>query len=117
MKWNKRLLRQEIEKTTIHLIVLKGEIRASGHLTTNVEGRDLAKLKKQATLLCSIAAHSRGKLHLTSRWSEVDRVFYPLTEEDQQKLIEKDVGRFRLPDEPLADSGTYVCCGAGRGVV
>lgn len=64
MKIDRALLRADIAATTQQIRELKEIMRESGQprLTWRVRA-DLAAAKMQATLLCSVAAHARGRLH------------------------------------------------------
>jgi hypothetical protein len=99
MKLDRKTLRQVIKAETIGLCVVKQDFRASGHQLSTLEAIQLKKAKLAATIHHSIMAHERGKLHLTQRWSERDKCFYPLSREDQEKLIAEERPKFLMPDE------------------
>jgi hypothetical protein len=54
----------DLKTTAALLVALKRVLRSSGHRMTQLEARTLAELKSQATRLCCLRAHLRGKLHL-----------------------------------------------------
>ena len=94
MRTNIPKLKQDINETAARLKVIKGIYRESGQPNLKWENvRDRQALKKRATLLCSLRAHLRGKIHLKGT-----------TAEEQQALIEKAWQEYRLgePQEEAA---------------
>lgn len=98
MKLDRKKLREVIKAETIGLRIIKEDFRQSGHQLTTWESKKLKGAKLAATIHHSIMAHERGRLHLTQRWSERDKCFYPLSREDQEKLIAEERKKFLMPD-------------------
>jgi len=100
MKLDWKKLRTDAKMVVGVIKEMKVRKRESGHPRWNgLDELALIKAKKEATVFCSIAANARSRLHLTKRWSERDHCFYPLSVEDQQKLIGEAAKKYLIPDE------------------
>lgn len=92
-KLNVMKLKTDIRAVADEIHALKKETRRPNRIPTWQESSKLGDLKKRATLLCSIQAWRRGRLHLRFKlrqtcvegFTKFNKV--PLTKEDQIKLI------------------------------
>jgi hypothetical protein len=100
MLWNWKQLKADIALDTKNLRALKEQRRQKGSAWSYKDGRDLVDAKRRATVHHSCAAHIRNHLHLTQKWSDKDQCWYPLTKDDQAKLIAKVLPQY-LPIEGI----------------
>jgi hypothetical protein len=95
--WKK--LRAAIHEDVRALKEMKARKLESGHPHWNglLDERNLIKAKKRATIHCSIAAHSRKKMHTLTREGRFG-VRYPQTMKDQEELIADYLPQYLLPE-------------------
>jgi hypothetical protein len=100
MVWNWKQLKADIALDTKNLRALKEQRRQKGSGWSWKDGKDLLDAKRRATIHHSCAAHIRNHLHLMQKWSDKDQCWYPLTKDDQAKLIDKVLPQYILPEAP-----------------
>lgn len=97
LKIDRARLRADIKATSQQLRELKEVTRESGQprLTWRVRA-DIAEAKSRATLLCSLAAHARGRLHRPA----------VLDAEAQGAYVAQALAGYALPEPPAEASET-----------
>jgi len=91
---------------------LREEIRAKKN--DGYRGGELFSEKREATLLCTLQAHRRGKLHMTKckRWLVGWRGFWSepkevVTAEDQEKILRKywdmELEKYEREEVPIVE--------------
>lgn len=92
MALNIKKLKTEINETALELIALKRILRESGQPRVTYKTHvDRKALKHHATVLCSLRAHCRGKIHLRG-----------LTVEQQYELVRKACEEYQLGESQEA---------------
>jgi hypothetical protein len=104
MKWNRAMLKKDIAEDTRIIRGLKTLRKEKGSLWDCRDDRDLRDAKRRATIRHAIAASLRGKIHLTNWRPRGQRgtVRRPMTEAEQQALIEKALPQYIIQEAEVA---------------
>jgi hypothetical protein len=102
MPWNRKLLKQDIANDARNLKTLKAKMHEpyQPHFGWQ-ERRDLADLKRRATVHHAAAAHLNNKIHL-SNWQPEEGDKRPMTREEQQELIKKILPQYFIQETVAA---------------
>jgi hypothetical protein len=96
--WNRALLKKDIAEDTRIIRQLKAHRKEMGSSWGTYDYLALRNAKGQATVHHSIAAHLNHKLHLHQVWDKKAKAWKQQTPEDQMKLIEKALTKYKLED-------------------
>jgi hypothetical protein len=88
MNWDIVRLKNDLQIVAQELKEVKKLFRETGQPQVNYRlGQRLVSLKKRATMLCSIRAHHRNKIHLSRLFQTID---------EQEKFIQKEAAKYVL---------------------
>lgn len=89
MNWDIVRLKNDLQNVAQELKEVKGLFREPGQPQVNSRlGQRFFSLKQRATMLCSIRAHQRKRIHLSRLFQNLDA---------QESFIQKDAAAYALP--------------------
>lgn len=99
MPMNISQIRADLRSLVEQIRANKAIHRESGQPRLTMQVRwDLIALKEEATRLCCLRAHLRGRIHLSGKYLTRKGMQEPMTQDEQLAYVSNLLTRYALPD-------------------